>query len=161
MKQIFETKLFAYFLITVVVLFILYFTLKRIGIIRPESKAEKDAKAGAVKTLTNLNQMVIDFKEFKYWDPEYMNVIPFGLRLSYNKATNIAKEIEDSWGWLNDDERRIYNAFSQVPKQRDIASVAYYYNDLFGKDLRSDLIDRLNKDEMRNIWQIIQSKPRA
>jgi ABC-type transport system involved in Fe-S cluster assembly fused permease/ATPase subunit len=162
-KQILETKIFAYFLITVVVLFILYFVLKRIGIIqsRAETKAESKAKAEATKTLTNLNQMVIDFKDLKYWNPDYMNAIPFGLRMSYDKATGIAKEIEDAWGWLNDDEGQLYNAFTKIPKQRDIASVAYYYQQLFNKDLRSDLIDRLNKNEIRNLWQIIDAKPRA
>ena len=164
LKQVAETKLFAYFLVTVIVLFILYFLLKRIGIIKSkEPKEVRDAKAKQIDTITNLNQMVIDFKESMLFNPSSMNAIPFANRMSYSRATDLAKEIEDAWAkwyWPNDDENAIYKAFSSIDKQLDVSSIAYYYRQLFDKDLRSDIIDKMTNSEIRNIWAIIQSKPR-
>lgn len=154
-------KLFVYFIITVIVLFVLYFVLKRIGIIQGrEPKEVREAKADQVKTITELNQMIIDFKKSPIFNPSYMNSIPFSKRLDYNDATELAAQIDDAWGWLNDNEKQVYNAFSGITKQADVASIAYYYRQLFGKDLRSDIIKKMNNSEIRNVWSIIQSKPK-
>ena len=155
-------KLFVYFIITVIVLFILYFLLKRVGIIQaPESKEVREARADQIKTITDLNQQVIDFKKSPLFNPSYMNSIPFSNRMDYDTATRLAKEIEKAWGWLNDNEKRVYNAFSQINKQSDVSSIAYYYRQLFDEDLRSKIIDKFTKSEIRNVWNIIQSKPRV
>jgi len=164
MKDIAEKKLFGYFLVTIIVLFVLYFLLKRIGIIKSrEPKEVRDARTKQIDTITNLNQMVIDFKESSLFNPATMNAIPFSLRMSYDRATGLAQDIENAWAkwyWPNDDENAIYKAFSSIDKQQDVSSIAYYYNQLFDRDLRSDIIDKMTNSEIRNIWTIIQSKPR-
>lgn len=156
-----KNTIFVYFLITLIVVIIIYFVLRRVGIIeKPESKEESKAKADSIKVIKDLNQMVLDFKSFPYWDPQRMNEIPFPSRMSYDNSTNIAKQIEDSWGWLNDNENRVYAAFQKIPRQRDVSSIAYYYQQLFDRELFADLIDRLNNNEIRNVWSIIANKPR-
>lgn len=75
------------------------------------------------------------------------------------QAKNLADHIIGSFGFFNDDEARIEGTFRTIKYQTNVSQIANAYTKKTGRDLHSDLIDRLSEKEMNNVYAIIASKP--
>ncbi len=130
-------------------------TLAYFGIIKPllntfgitESAEDKEA-------LKMLNKA----RESGFWKPTYYEGKTS--KLSFvNKATdanNLAEEIEDAWGVVNDDEESIINAFSKIKNKVDLSYVAYHYQKNTGSDLLTDIDGKLSSAEKIQVFTITE-----
>jgi hypothetical protein len=75
------------------------------------------------------------------------------------QAKNLSDIIRNSFGFFNDDEARIQGVFRQIKYQTNVSQISDAYTRDTGRDLHSDLIDKLSASEMKDIYAIIASKP--
>lgn len=92
------------------------------------------------------------------WSYDFWTKYP-AKHLSQDTAEELAERIDDSFGWLNDDEADIEGVFRALKYQTQVSQLAYYYNLEYKRDLHSDLRDYLSQDEMGAVYDIISSKP--
>ena len=115
-----------------------------------ESKDDKEAEA--------------NLQNFKGWDPNYyLAVSKAGTKTTYIKsadAEKIAKDIEDSWGVVNDSEEQIYGALRLLKNQVQLSQVAMKYWLLFKVDLARELKARLSDSEFTEIVKIVNKFPK-
>jgi len=74
-------------------------------------------------------------------------------------AVDVARMIEDSWGFINDDEKQVVAAFRLLPSKSHVSQVASEYIRLFRVDLLADLKDRMSESELRPIMEYIDRLP--
>jgi len=145
-------QMFLYGLITIVVIIVLITVMRRVGLIK--SGAEKKADKQEAKDMTAL-------KTSQYFDPNnYKTGWNMTKLLPTDTAKLLAQEIEKSWGFLNDDEDRIYSAFRKINYKVNVSQIAEQYALLYKSDLLGVLLDKLHEDEILFIWNIIDGKPR-
>lgn len=70
----------------------------------------------------------------------------------------ISNSIEDAWGWLDDDEDQIYDAFKIPATKLQVAQVAARYESDHG-NLRDALQGGLSDEELAKVDSIVNSKP--
>jgi len=137
---------------TLIIVWVIYLALKRIGLIKSATKirAEKD-EARALKELRNAEFFNPNlYKEDKY---SLVNL------LSNDVANQYAKDIKKSWGWFNDDEAAVYSVFRKMANKIQISQIADAYAQLYKADLLGDIEYYLNAKERAFLWNIIDSKP--
>lgn len=163
MKMKIPPQVFLYGILAIAVIFVLYFVLKRFGIIKSfqEHKTDKQksiaeraseisvAKEKAVsKDVKNIVSKTTYFKPTYYKNSGSMNLI------SQLEAKQAAENIHDAWGIMNDDEEQIYGVFRSLTSKEQVSQVAEAYNKAFNKDLAGDLMSRLSKAELKVIYDI-------
>lgn len=76
------------------------------------------------------------------------------------KATIIAQNIIDSYGFINDREQKIYLAFGMIPSQAALSLVANQFIILYpsGGGLLN-FIDFLSGSELKKVKNILEAKP--
>ena len=116
-----------------------YFILKRLGVF--QSKLERAGNVNIADTFTYKD--LLDQKQ--------------NATLSEAELRAIAASIKNSWGWLNDDEETIYNAFSRLGNMDDLKLVMTYYGTYKGEALE-DSLSRLNARERNKVNQILSQK---
>lgn len=128
---------------------LLWMVFRRFGLIaEPKTAAEKILDKAA-KEIKDSNAI---------WSTDFWQQYP-AKAYTDSQAENLAKHIEDSFGFINDDEARIYGVFRQLKYQTNVSQVSHAYTKLFRRDLHSDLRDALNDSEMKEIYSIIANKP--
>lgn len=118
----------------------LYFILKRLGIF--QSKLERAGNINIADTFTYKD--VLEQKQ--------------NSSLSEVELRAIAASIKNSWGWLNDDEDKIYNAFGRLGNLNDLKLVMTYYGTYKGEALEDSISNRLNAKEINKVNQILSQK---
>lgn len=98
-------------------------------------------------------------KKKNFFNPNLWKTASSSILLPVQSAKNIASIIEDSWGWFNDDEDKIYGAFRSLKNKIQVSQVSFYYLSMFGEDLESRLIEGLSKAELKTIFDIIDRLP--
>lgn len=125
----------------VVGLSIVYF-----GIINPLLKAAnlKDDEIDK-KALQLLNSA----RTQEWWKPTYMqgreNQISFTNKGS--DSSEIAKSIYDSFSWTGDNESKINAMLSRISTKADLSYVVWQYQNIYNKDLLTELYERLSHKE--------------
>ncbi|GAA0892647.1 hypothetical protein GCM10009122_23260 [Fulvivirga kasyanovii] len=81
------------------------------------------------------------------------------LVLKEEAAKQYADEIHNSWGWINDEENRIYAVFRKLKDKVQVSQVSVAYNRYHKENLIDTFYDRMNDNEIRKILDIVNSKP--
>jgi hypothetical protein len=79
--------------------------------------------------------------------------------LKQNDAKTYAQRISDAWGWVDDDEDKIYSVFRALKDHVQVSQVAYWYYQDKKINLIDDLRSRLDKDEVGEILKIVNKLP--
>jgi hypothetical protein len=140
----------AYFIAIVVVLFIVYKFLGKIGLIKTADKKKQDeAETKAAQTL----------RTSVYFDPMYLK----GKTKTYNQLGNDAQyyaaTIMKALGGFGTDEELIYATFGKLKSKENIAEVAAYYLQDYNRILQADLLNDLSDEEMVILNDIISKLP--
>lgn len=146
--------LFAYGLLTIIVIWVLYLVMKKIGLIQDKaSKIEEEQKAKNIVAIT----------ETDIFRPSTHETTGKGLSVLVPSSTAIewAKDIKNAFGWINDDEEAIYNVFRKMTNQLQVSQVANAYSELFNSDLFGDLDYYFSEVELSNVWNIIKTLPKG
>ena len=147
-------QIFMYGLISVIIIWIVYLLMKRIGLIedRATIRLEKDVE----KSVSEISNTDI-------FNPNLYKESGYGYaHLPSNETVNSwAKGIKDSFGWFNDDEEQIYSIFRAMNNKLTVSQVSDCYAQLYSSDLFGDLRQYLNDRELAFLWKIIDSKPKA
>ncbi len=84
--------------------------------------------------------------------------IPNGAKLiTVSRADFLAKEIEKSFGYTNDDENRIYATIKTLDTRVKLSQVSRSYYKIYRKDLLFRLIDKLSPEEFMVIVNHVNS----
>ena len=73
-----------------------------------------------------------------------------------NEAIAKAKQINDAWGILGDDEEKVYGALRGLPSKASVSFVAFWYNKQHGSDLFADLNYKLSDNEKKIAFGIVE-----
>lgn len=81
-----------------------------------------------------------------------------GATLSDAELRSVAASIKNSWGFLNDDEEKIYSSFSRLNNLNDLLLVIRYYGTYKGEGLEDSISSRMNAREVNKINEILANK---
>jgi hypothetical protein len=140
----------AYFIGILVILFVVYKTLKGLGLI-------KDLKKDAA---------VEDIRTSDYFNPDYYKDKSFQ-HLGEQAGELHAKELFNAMNGFGTDEEAIYAVFGKLYNKLNVSELsdyyrqqnAHWYNFDLGKDLQTDLLNELNDTEKQTLWAIIEKLP--
>ena len=79
--------------------------------------------------------------------------------LKQNDAKSFAKRIDDAWGWVDDDEDKIYSVFRALKDHVQVSQVVYWYYQDKKINLIDELRSRLAKDEVGEVMKIVNKLP--
>lgn len=116
----------------------------------PERKTAKEKEQDKQRESVALNKNI--------WTTTYWKQFP-SKAFTSQQALNLAKAIKDSFGWVNDDEAKIYGAFRTIKYRANVSQIADEYAKKYGRDLLSDLKSYFTQDEMNEVYDIILQKP--
>jgi hypothetical protein len=134
----------AYFIGILVILFVVYKTLKGLGLIKD---AQKDAAVENLRTTDLLN-------------PDYFKGKQGNFRsLGADAAMLHASELRAAMQGLGTDEEAIYAVFGKLYNKINCSELAATYLQGFGDDLQTDLLNELIDSEKQKLWDIIQKLP--
>lgn len=157
-------KIYIYGLITLIVLIILYFGLKRLGLIksgvqrrtdRKEERASRDSQIQAAKEKGEKKIIVSTINRSDYFKPQLYKNYGMSKWLTGNKSNDLAQQINDAFGMFNDVEEEIYDVFRQLEYKIQVSQISEAYSKSFKKDLAGVLIDKLSKSELQQVFIII------
>lgn len=131
--------------------FLFYKLLQKVGLI--------DSKEDTENTQAN-NEV----EESKFVSPTYWQTAkaPVGYAIALIKnaeADNLAKQIEESYGYFNDDEDKVYGAVKRLKYKTQFSYLAYRFNLLYGKDLFLFLKGFLSSEELATISKFLKALP--
>lgn len=131
--------------------------LKKIGLIKIKSKQAREASK--IKDAQRQQRKVVTTTVLKsdLFKPTYWKSQSKSSLLPEDTAKNLAKKIKKAWGFLNDDEDGIYGVFRSLTNKAQVSQLAFFYLSEYGDDLASVLVDRLNKKELNNVYNIIDN----
>ena len=96
-----------------------------------------------------------------YWNyTEFLEKAPKDtIILSSEKGYQYANDIYNSYGWINDDEEKLYGVFRNLKTKSQISSLCYWFNKKYNKDLYSFISSFLSSGELVKLNDIISKKP--
>lgn len=146
--------LFAYGILTVIVIWVLYLVMKRIGLIQSKTDQEKDDRQA---------KNIIEITTTDIFRPSTYEETNKGLSVlvSSEKASEWARSIYSAFGWINDDEQAVYNVFRNMTNQLQVSQVADAYSQLYNSDLFGDIDYYFSDVEVSNVWNIIKQLPKG
>jgi hypothetical protein len=103
--------------------------------------------------------------DIQYWQNIQKKLKKKVVIMKGSEADAFATDIRNSWGWLNDNEDKIYSVFRALKDQVAVSEVAYfYYTNVKDPKNRINLIDdlrsRLSPDEVKTILEIVKKLPK-
>jgi hypothetical protein len=131
--------------------FVLKPILEKTGI---KKTAAEEAEEKAAEELKNIGIWNTQESLLK----KYPNGTTFKL-LTVSIADQLAKNIYNSWSYINDDEEKVYAQFRALNYQSQVSSLVNAYYRLYNKDLYQTLYTKLSDSELRTITNIISNKP--
>jgi hypothetical protein len=96
-----------------------------------------------------------------FWDyTEFLDKAPKNsIILSSSQGYQFANDIYNSYGYFNDDEEKLYGVFRNLKTKSQIASLCYWFNKKYNKDLYSYISSFLSSGELVKLNDIISKKP--
>lgn len=104
------------------------------------------------------NQAIKQMTLSDAFKPTFWKEFPAIYLMPMSRAQTLARQVEQSWGYFNDDEAQIVDALRQASSQVQISQIAGAYSQLFKEDLLSTLKGGLSDSEMKQIWDILKVK---
>jgi len=139
----------AYFIGILVILFIVYKLLGKVGIIKTSAKRKAEAAS---------EQAVESLRSDDYFNPAYYKGKQFK-SIGANAANLYAQYLHEALSGVGTDEELIYSTFGKLYNKTNISEVAASYFLQYGKDLQAGLLDDLNKKEAVPLMDIINNLP--
>lgn len=134
-----------YILAALVVLFVLYKVMTGIGLIKTgKKKREEIAK----------EENISDLRTAEFFNPNYGDTHVFG-KLGLNAANLYAEKLHQAMRGLGTDEEMIYSTFGTLRNKGQISEIASQYFLKYKRDLRTDILNELNKKEVSILMDII------
>lgn len=145
-------QIVAYALISIIVLWIVYQLMKKVGLISDQVTRKKD------KTIAANVQSI---EQIPFWNPSLYQNSNYGYAVLMPNDTikSWAKDIHDSFGWFNDDEEQVYNVFRKLTNQIILSQLSDAYSKLYSSDLLGDLKNYFDDKELSYLYTIISNKP--
>ena len=78
--------------------------------------------------------------------------------LTESELRAIAAKIKNAWGFFNDDEEAVYNAFSRLNNYDDLMLMIRYYGINKKNGLEDDITDKMGEREVQKINDILAKK---
>lgn len=79
------------------------------------------------------------------------------LTITHHNAKVKADELEDAFGFFNDDEEQVYRVLQSIKSADDMSLVAKYYGIRHGSSMVDDMSYYLDdEDEAKRMWQIVK-----
>ena len=159
-------NVFAYFLLTIVSLFILYQVMKRLGLVQTSYIRKHDKEQEELKNEQELKEIkaVSDLNSAPWMSPDFYKKYPASSYMSDQEAIAAANKLGNAMGsrwWHDDDEPAVYNVFRSLDNKIQVSQVAEEYANMWNKDLAGYLIERLNSEEISMILDIINQLPNS
>ena len=95
--------------------------------------------------------------EYIFGNDAMENAIKQNATISKARAAQLCEQIKSSWGFLNDNETSIYNAFKQINNEYDLGLLISMY-DYKGENLQQSITKRMSNKERAKINEILISK---
>lgn len=95
--------------------------------------------------------------EYIFGNDEMEKAIKANATISKARAAQLCEQIKSSWGFLNDNETSIYNAFKQINNEYDLGLLISMY-DYNGENLQQSITKRMSNKERAKINEILISK---
>ena len=134
----------AYLIGILVVLFVVYKVLQDLGLIK---NSKKDAAVKNLETTPYLNT-----EYFKGKQETFTSV-------GSDNAMQYASDLRAAMQGFGTDEEAIYTTFGKFNNKINCSEVAAVYNQGFGDDLQTDLLNELSDTEKQKLWNIIDNLP--
>lgn len=146
-------------------LFTLYFALKKVGLIDPliKNKVQREKEKIEIEQnkefqerwseILNADKFILNYYGF---DPEYFKTTSENRITPESEVIKLAKKLDNSFGFINDDEEMIYSVFRQLENASQLSQVSNAYFGLNGYYLNDTLIEYLNNDELAIIVEIVK-----
>ena len=139
----------AYLIGMVVVLFIVYKLLVKVGIIKSSAKKRAEAEQGAAVDMLRTDE---------YWKPDYYKGLSFK-SLGSNAATLYAQTIRAGLRGFGTNEEKINVTFGKLFNKCNVSEVSEKYYLQYGRDLQTDLLNDLSDKEVASLMNIINGLP--
>jgi hypothetical protein len=137
----------AYLLGFVIILFIVYKLMTKLGLIKSAAKKkEEKIEAAASK----------DLRAMKFFDTGYLKGKNYK---SIGTAKETAASIRNALKGLGTDEEKIFSAFSKLPSKDSISEVALNYAVDYKSSMITDLLNELTDEEKVTLVNIINDLP--
>lgn len=135
---------------------ILYFLLKRLGLIKPLLKSAKEKIKEKQKEETQeLREVETLFTRDEYFDPNSWTKAVNSKLISDDLARLYAQQINDAWGFWSNHDEEINAIFRNLTSKYQISQIAFFYYNQYKRDLATDLIEKLRKSELKVLYKII------
>lgn len=95
-----------------------------------------------------------------HYSDEISKKIKGVLLMKPDTAQRHAQDIHNAWGWITDDEDKIYAVFRALKDKVQVSQVAKAYHDYFKTNLIDKLRDKLSAEEISEVLKIVNSLPR-
>lgn len=151
-EKILESKAFWYVAIGIGAVIIIKAAGKKIGIFENKTATEKKADAEFKKKIDQIKD------DQSIWTVDFWKNYPTK-QLPDSYAKSYANNIDDAFGFFDDDEAKIFGTFRSIKYQTNVSQIADAYNILFKRNLHADLIDYLSENEMNELYGIVAQKP--
>lgn len=155
---------FIYLIITIVVLIVVYQSMKRLGLVQTWYTRRHDKKQEELKHEQEVKEItaVSDINKAPFFKPTYYKSFPSNVLLSEKEALDYANKLGHAmgkWWWQPDDEAAIYNVFRSLDNKVQVSQVAEAYSNMWNVDLVGYLIERLDSSEISIIMDIVNELP--
>jgi len=158
-----KRQIIIYAIIAVILIVVLYFGLKKFGLIR--TKEQKQTAKETEKIKLEKKVVKTSINKSQYFKPSFYKDRPTGELISPIEANQYAETIHEGFnihfynilGDLNIDEEEIYGAFRALTYKAQVSQIAEAYNKKFKSDLAGDLLIHMNKGQMQIVYQITDS----
>lgn len=137
--------LILYAVAVIVVIIFLTAILRKIGIFKTKAKKEE---------ISNIQEI----REVEYFNPTYYKTVK-AKNLPENLSLELAREIRKAVRGGGTNEDRLYSAFSRMYNKTNISQVAESYYLEYKSDMKTDILNDLNKKEVSSLMELIKSKP--
>lgn len=135
----------AYIIGIVIILYVIYKVLGKIGLVQTKESKEKDKATSEI--LTN-----------DYFSAEYA-LKRYYKSLGKDKALEYAETIRKALKGFGTDENQLFITFGKLYSKCNIAEIATIYNKKYGRDLQADIANELSAKEKVQLLNIINSLP--
>jgi len=131
----------------IAVIFFLTKILQKLGIVKSKRKREQD-------------ENIEEFREADYFSPTFYKTVGAYNPITETEADIFAKAIRKSLRGFGTNEEELYSVFKQMKNKTNISQVAEMFGKKYrGKDMKSEIMNELNKKEISVLMGIINQLP--
>lgn len=154
-----RAEMFGYLLATVVVLIILYFLLRKIGLVPKLFKPKAEREAAKTKTEVKAATKVIEttVNRSDYFNPSLWQGVTKSRLLPDETARENAEILRKAMKGLGTNESAINSVFRSLTDKIQVSQIAFFYLSAYSRDLASDLSKELTKKELQITYDIINN----